>query len=255
MKFLRFNYQLIWEQQDESACINFPQELTETELSPFIISNTIRHPRYRDLSSFNKNHFELINFDHSFLVEHSEISDSRPYTTSHILFETPLEEHNPTINQKPQQFNIVPYRQQDTTTLQNIPDPSETALIQNVSELSDITIKNPQSRTITNDSNIIQIPVHDITQNPINDLNQNDTTHNTNQDNTSTLSISNTHITQKFLTQQTSPPIYDPLPLTSIFLLKQLHIVLLNKVLLIHKPQMQYNSKQLPQQQNQLYKP
>ena len=139
--------------------------------------------------------------------------------------------------------------------MQNIPDPSETALIQIVSELSDITIKNPQSRTITNDPNILQIPVHDITQNPINDLNQNDTTHNTNQDNTSTLSISNTHITQKFQTQQTSPPIYDPLPLTSNFLLKQFHIVLLNKVLLIHKPQMQYNSKQLPQQQNQLYKP
>ena len=80
LKFLRFNYQLIWEQQDESACINFPQELTETELSPFIISNTIRHARYRDLSSFNKNHFELINFDHSFPVEHSEIS-----AVDHIL--------------------------------------------------------------------------------------------------------------------------------------------------------------------------
>ena len=37
----------------------------------------------------------------------------------------------------------------------------------NVSELSDITIDNPQSLTNTNDSNILQFPEHNITQNPI----------------------------------------------------------------------------------------
>ena len=57
---------------------NVSQVLTETELLPFIIGNTNRHTQYRDLTSFNKNHFELINFDHSFPVEHSEISHSRP---------------------------------------------------------------------------------------------------------------------------------------------------------------------------------
>ena len=138
-------------------------------LSPFIISNTNRHVQYRGLTSFNKNDFELINFDYSSIVEHSEKSDSKPYTNSHIVSETQLEEHNPTINQEPHQFNVVPYQQQDTTTLQNVPDPSETATIQNVSELSDLFINNPQSLTITNDSNILQVPVHNITQNLIND--------------------------------------------------------------------------------------
>ena len=78
LKILRFNYQLIWEQQAQNAYINFPQILTETECLPFIISNRNKHVHYRVFTSFNINHFELINFDHSFRVEYSEISDSRP---------------------------------------------------------------------------------------------------------------------------------------------------------------------------------
>ena len=195
-----------------SKCVNVPQLLTETELLPFIISNTNRLAQYKR-TSYNKNHFELINFGHSFQVEHSEISDSRPYTTSHILPQTQREEHNPSTHQEPQQFNKLLYQQPDTTALQNVPDPSETATIQNVSELSDITINNPQNLTKTNDSNILQIPVHDITQNPNNNQDQNDTILDTNQDITSTLSTSNTTITQQFQTQQTSPQNYNPPPL------------------------------------------
>ena len=104
------------------------------------------------------------------------------------------------------------------------------------------TVNDTQSLTITDDSNILQIPVHNITQNPIIDQNQNDTTHITNQNNTSTLSTSNTHITHNFL-------------------LKLPYKTLLNKVLLIHMSQMhlifnvQYNSKQLLQQDSHFYKP
>ena len=43
LKFLRFNYQLFWEQQDQNAYINFPQVLTETELLPYIIGNGYKH--------------------------------------------------------------------------------------------------------------------------------------------------------------------------------------------------------------------
>ena len=113
-----------------------------------------------------------------------------------------------------QQFKTIPDPQQVTTMLQNIPYPSETATIQNVSELFDETINNPQSITITNDSNINQLPVHNIPQNPINDQTLNDAIQNTNQDNTSTLSISNTTIIQAFQTQQNSLRNYDPPPLS-----------------------------------------
>ena len=39
LKFFRFNYQLLWEQQDQQAYIHFPQILTQTELLPYIIKN------------------------------------------------------------------------------------------------------------------------------------------------------------------------------------------------------------------------
>ena len=161
------------------------------------------------------------------------MSDIGLYTTSNIISETSYEEYDPNIllhdtqqatshfysddqiehfqNQEPQQLHTVQIPQQETNTLQTIPDPSETATIQNASEISDITINNPQSLTVTNDSNIIQVPVHYITQNT--HQNQNNTDINTNQDDTSTLSTSDTQITTQFQTQQPSPRNYDPPPI------------------------------------------
>ena len=60
LKFFRFNYQLLWKQQDQQAYIHFPQILTETELLPYIIKNEYRHLQYRDPTSFNT-YFEQIN--------------------------------------------------------------------------------------------------------------------------------------------------------------------------------------------------
>ena len=37
-QFLRFNYQLLWEQHNQDAYINYHQVLTEIEFLPFIIS-------------------------------------------------------------------------------------------------------------------------------------------------------------------------------------------------------------------------
>ena len=82
---------------------------------------------------------------------------------------------DPFQTQEPQQLNLTPdQQQQDTTILQNVPDPSETALIQNVSELSQETVHITQTFTLTNDSNLIQVPIHNKTQNTTNDQDQND---------------------------------------------------------------------------------
>ena len=43
LKFFRFNYQLLWEQKDQNAYVNFPQVFTDTELLPFIIRNDFKH--------------------------------------------------------------------------------------------------------------------------------------------------------------------------------------------------------------------
>ena len=197
-----------------------PQTLTESELLPFNFSDTNKHVQYRDLTSFNIAYFDIIKFDSNFILEFSETSDSRPYTTSNIISELSLNQYDPNIlqndtgqnilqfnqdrptdllqNQEPQQWNIIQGSQQITTTLPDVPDPSVTATIQILSELSDETGIHPQTITITNDSNTLQILVHAITQSQNTTQNHNDTTHNTNPDNTSTLSTSNTHVTPEF---------------------------------------------------------
>ena len=82
--------------------------------------------------------------------------------------------------QEPQQSNpIFPQQQQDPATLQR--DPSDTATIQNASKLSEETLHNTQRFTKTNDSNLIQVPTHDITPYMTNNQNQDNITLNTTQ--------------------------------------------------------------------------
>ena len=88
-------------------------------------------------------------------------------------------------------------------------NPSETATIQNTSDFSEETVQNTRSFTITDDSNLIQIPTHNITQNEFNNKNQ-DNTLTTNQDNTSVLSTSHTNITHPSQTQVSPRQQYDP---------------------------------------------
>ena len=107
LKFFRFNYQLLWEQQDQQAYINFPQILTQTELLPYIIKNEHRHLQYRGLTSFNTIYFEQINLDHTFLVEHSETSDNRPFITFNIALETtPEEQTSNVVHQNTRQHSV-----------------------------------------------------------------------------------------------------------------------------------------------------
>ena len=97
LKFLRFNYQLFWEQKDQQAYVKFPQILTHIELLPYIIKNENKHLHYRDLTSFNVTHFEQINLDHNFVLEHSATSDNRPFITSDTSHETTPEEQTSSV--------------------------------------------------------------------------------------------------------------------------------------------------------------
>ena len=196
LEFFRFNYQLLWEQQDQQAYINFPQLLTQTELLQYIIKNENKHIQYRDLTSFNITFFEQINLDHNFLVEHSETSDNRPFTTSDNSPETTPEEQTSNVEilytrqhseQSEQEDHATlfqnPERHQEHPLYPQLPqvadiqqaNPSETATIQNTSEFSEETVQNTRSFTITYDTNLIQIPTHKITQNEFNNQNQDNT--------------------------------------------------------------------------------
>ena len=147
LKFLRYNYQLLWEQQDQNSYIIFPRVLTGVELLPFIITNRNKHSLYRDPTSYSTHYFELITFDSNFIIEKSETSDNRLYTTSNIFSETSFEEYDQDVsqtnrenntqiirNQVPQQPNLAQNQQQDINSIHNLPD-----TVQNVSELSDTT--------------------------------------------------------------------------------------------------------------------
>ena len=192
MKFFQFTYQLSWEQQDQQAYINFPQILTQTELLPYITKNENKQLQNRDLTSFNVTHFEQINVDHNFLVEHSETSDNRPCTTSDIS----PEEQTSKVELLYTRQHLEQSEQEDFTTLFQNPEPhqehtlypplphvsdiqqanpSETATIQITSEFSEETVQKTRSFTIPDDSNLIQIPTHNITQNEFNNHNQDNT--------------------------------------------------------------------------------
>ena len=222
---------------------SFPQILTQTELLPYIIKNEHRHSQYRDPTSFNTTHFEQINLDHNFITEYSGTSDNRLYITTNISHETTPEkqisnvlphfirqntvqlEQDDLVNlfqtQEPHQLNPLYPQTPQVFDLQQI-NPSETATIQNTSELSEETeqteqtVQNTQSLTIPNDSNLIQIPTQNITQDETNNQNQDDTS-NTTQDYTSVLSTSHTNITQPSQTHRSPRQNYDPPSIPSQF--------------------------------------
>ena len=69
-------------QQDQSAFTSFPQTFNKVDLLPFIIRDDFKHQRYFNPLHLSIPYFEIIAFDNNFIVEQSETSDNRPYTTT-----------------------------------------------------------------------------------------------------------------------------------------------------------------------------
>ena len=227
---------MLWEQQDQQAYINFPPVLTKTELLPYINKNENKHLQYREPTSLNITFFQQINLDQNCITDYIETSDNRPYFTSNIPPETTPEEQTSNVvpqytrqysvqseeqedldnlnlfqNQQPYQLNPLYQQLTQTSDTQQL-NPSATATLQNTSdssEESEQTVQNTQSLTITNDSNLIQVPTHNINPDQTNDPNQN-TTFTTIRDNTSILSISHTNVTQPSQVQPSPRQTYDP---------------------------------------------
>ena len=236
LKFFRINYQLLWEQQDEQAFINCPQILPDTELLPYIINKENKHIQYRNPTSLNTTFFQQIHLDTNCITDYFETSNNRPYFTSTISPETTTEEQISNVvpqytrqysvqseeqedldnlnlfqNQQPYQANPLYPQLTQTSDTQQL-NPSETVTLQNTSESSEQseqTVQNTQSFTISNDSNLIQVPTHNINPDQTNDPNHN-TTFTIIQDNTSLLSTSITNVTQPSQVQPFPRQNYDP---------------------------------------------
>ena len=85
LRYFRSNYQLLWEQKDRTAFVNFPHVLTEPELLPFIIKNAFKHSFYKDFTTFPTSYFENVILNPDFIIEQPETSDNRPYLTTVII--------------------------------------------------------------------------------------------------------------------------------------------------------------------------
>ena len=78
-KYFRFNYQLLWSQQDQSALKAFPNHFTVDELLPFIISEQNEHPYFHKPQQITKQTLDYIRFDPLLITEYDLFADNRPY--------------------------------------------------------------------------------------------------------------------------------------------------------------------------------
>ena len=78
-KYFRFNYQLLWSQQDQSAFTAFPNQFTLEECLPFIISEQNEHPYFHKPQSITKQTLDYIRFDPLLITENDLFAVNRPY--------------------------------------------------------------------------------------------------------------------------------------------------------------------------------
>ena len=78
-KYFRFNYQLLWSQQDQSAFTAFPDHFTADECLPFIINKQNEHPYFHKPQLTTKQTLDYICFDPLLITENITFSTNRPY--------------------------------------------------------------------------------------------------------------------------------------------------------------------------------
>ena len=78
-KYFRFNYQLLWSQQDQPAFTAFPNHFTADECLLFIIIEQNEHPCFYKSQLITKQTLDYIRFDPLLITEIYLFADNRPY--------------------------------------------------------------------------------------------------------------------------------------------------------------------------------
>ena len=217
LKFFRYNYQLLWEQKDQNAYVNFPQVINDTELLPFIIRNDFKHPFYKIFTIFPISNIDSIILNSDFLIEQSETSDNKPYTNllqnttddhENVLSETSANrDHENVLSETSANRSNINLFQDNTTddepVIQHQPTTPQQRVSHDTAESVQDILTNPPNTSVTIDSNAIQIPTGNITE-------HNDQIFN--QKNPSTLSATNTFDTQIPQTHHAIQRNHDPSP-------------------------------------------
>ena len=78
-KYFRFNYQLLWSQQDQPAFTAFPNHFTADECLRFIINKQSEHPHFHKPQLITKQTLDYIRFDPLLITENDLFADNRSY--------------------------------------------------------------------------------------------------------------------------------------------------------------------------------
>ena len=78
-KYFRFNYQLLWSEQDHPAFAAFHNHLTADECLPFIRDKQNEHPYFFKPDKITQQTMDFISFDPRLITENKFRDDKRPY--------------------------------------------------------------------------------------------------------------------------------------------------------------------------------
>ena len=78
-KFFRFNYQIIWSEQDQAAFTVFTTHFTADECLPFIINKKNEYPYFFKPEKITRQTIDIISFDPRLITENNLDDDNRPY--------------------------------------------------------------------------------------------------------------------------------------------------------------------------------
>ena len=211
-----------------SAYTNFSQTFDEIDLLPFIIRDDFKHSQYANPLAIHIPYFDIFTFGKSFLVQHSETSDSRPYATIPTIethttpADTLIQINDPNELLSDTSESQVQHPQQNPLTTQPITQTNEQleklSLQPNENPNNDnnqYELQNPnptldtQSIALTADSNAQLVPLRSVEGQKIRPSTEQDPQHLFQC--SSILSTTNTTITQPQI-QLTTTRNHDPAP-------------------------------------------
>ena len=240
-KYFRFNYQLLWSQQDQSAFTAFPDHFTLEECLPFIISEQNEHPYFHKPQLITKQTLDYIRFDPLLITENDLFPNKRPYhyqqnsqdqqnlhfNTNNSTEDDNTDQENTTQQQnQPENYNDNEFTTQESTISTYNPSQTGTSTSVHTHSFRVLTrVVNQRQNIHSPQSHLDTSPNRKITFNLPHTDDINDETHDTLQYNTmTTSSAQNTSANVASPTRTTSDstryitrPRYDPPSIPSAF--------------------------------------
>ena len=197
-KYFRFNYQLLWSQQDQSVFTAFPDHYTLEECLPFIISEQNEHPYFHKPQSITKQTLDYIRLDPLLITENDLFADNRPYhneqnsqdqqnlhfNTNNSTEDDNTDQENTTQQQnQPENYNDNEFTTQESTISTH--NPSQTGTSTSVHTQScrvPTRVVNQRQTTHSPQSHLATSPNRNITFNLPHRDDTHDETHDTFQD-------------------------------------------------------------------------